>query len=61
MVVEFKTSEKVTALRKAIDFWYKNLFNKMSFVDFLSCCDWLDENECSILVYDSRKLLESNE
>jgi hypothetical protein len=42
-VYEFVTSEKIRAIRRALDFWYKMLRDQMSVIDFLSCCKWYEE------------------
>lgn len=52
-VYEFVTSEKIRAIRRALDFWYKMLRDQMSVIDFLSCCKWYEENGQVKLVYDS--------
>jgi len=57
-VHEFAASEKVRATRRAIDFWYRTLRDRMSLIDFLSCCEWLEEeNGQTKLVYDSDQLI----
>jgi len=55
MVVEFATTRRVRAVRRAINFWYRNLADRMSLFKFLSCCDWLETDGQPLLVYDSDK------
>ena len=57
-VHEFAASRNVRAVRRALDFWYKTLRDKMSVIDFLSCCKWVrEENGYTKLVYDSDRLI----
>lgn len=60
MVVEFSTSKKVRAVKRALDFWYRNLRGTMSLTAFLSCCDWLERDGQPLLVYDSGKAEDGN-
>jgi hypothetical protein len=57
VVYEFATSKKIRAVRRALDFWYKTLRDQMSVVDFLSCCEWSEENGQVKLVYNSDRLI----
>jgi hypothetical protein len=41
---EFVASKGLRAVRKAVDFWYRSLRDRMSLVDFLSRCEWFEED-----------------
>lgn len=51
---EFSASGKARAIRRAVDFWYRTLYGKMSLVEFLARCEWtVDDEGRDRLVYDS--------
>jgi hypothetical protein len=44
MAVEFVTTREALAVRKAIDFWHRNMRGKMSLLRFLAGCRWMGNN-----------------
>ena len=40
MVKEFVALDKRKALRKALDYWYRNYVGQHSLAAFLACCAW---------------------
>jgi hypothetical protein len=51
---EFLASGKAYAIRRAVDFWYRTLYGKISLLEFLSRCRWAaNEDGVDKLVYDS--------
>lgn len=52
-VVEFVTTGKILAVRKAVDFWYKELRSHTRLIDFLARCRWISKHW---LVYETEDL-----
>jgi hypothetical protein len=58
---EFATSEKILAIRRAVDFWFKTLYGKVAFIKFLSCCEWIKKDGQFKLTFNSDLLPEMTE
>jgi len=49
-VREFKGKDRARAIRKALDFWYRNLRNLMVLKDFVACCTWKKEEDGGVTI-----------
>lgn len=49
--LEFKAPTKELAIKKAINYWYSNFYQKRNFLDFINDCTWKKENNIFIVVY----------
>jgi hypothetical protein len=54
--IEFISLTKRKAVKKALDYWYKNLYGKMSSQDFVNNCTWKKENNEYTVIYREKKL-----
>lgn len=60
MVKEFVALDKRKALRKALDYWYRNYAGKRSLAEFLSCCTWKRDGIEYVVIYYGFPVVEQN-